>query len=341
MSDPKTARGRFSATDAAFTGFRLMAREPGTVAVWGAIYLAFTLVFAVGTVLMIGPSMSALMAQQHAGAAADPAASLAMMSRLLPFEGVALIAGLLFYALMFTAVNRAVLRPGAGGPGRLALGGDEGRQLLLFVILGVLFFVAYIVLVIVAAIVGVVLGIAVAGGAHAAPGSAPGPVIAVGLVMVLAVLLILGVLATRLSLASPLTFDTDRIDVFGSWRLTRGVFWPLFGAYVMTWLLGVLMYVAALVLFSVIAAATGGGLAAAGVVFRPDMSSLGAYFAPTMLLWIAMVTVVGTVVLVMLLAAPAGAYAQLKALGLITPLAPPGPTPAAPAVASDLPKFGR
>ncbi len=342
MVDPRTAPARFSATDAALTGLRLIAREPGAVAVWGALYLAFTLALSAAMVTTVGPSMAA-MAQQRAGAAPDPAASLALMSTLLPFEGLALVAGLLFYALMFSAVNRAVLRPGVGGPGRLpgrlALGGDEGRQLLLFVILGVMFLVAYVALIFAGVIVGVVLGLAVSGG-HADAAATAGPIVLVVVGVVSAVLSVLAVLATRLSLASPLTFDTGRIDVFGSWGLTRGIFWPLLGAYLLIFVIALALFVAAFVLFTVTAALLGGGLSAAGVALRPDMSSLPAYFAPVMLLWILMVTAVGTVVLVLFLAAPAGAYAQLKAMGRLGPAGPPGPVPA-PGPASDLPRFGR
>ncbi len=336
MMDATGAPRRFSATEAAFTGLRLIRRDPGAVAVWGAVYLAFTFILGAGMVVTVGLYMTALMAQQRAGAAADPAASLALLSRLLPFEGLAMIAGLAFYALLFAAVNRAVLRPGTGGPGRLALGGDEGRQLLLFVILGVIFFVAYIAIVIVAVIIGVVAGVALAGSHAAAGAGAPAAMVAVVVLASLAVLGGLAFLVTRLSLASPLTFDTGRIDVFGSWRLTRGIFWPLFGAYLLAFLLMVILYVVALILFSIVAIAVGGGLGAAGVAFRPDMSSLGAYFGPMMILWLLMAVAVGTVALTMMLAVPAGAYAQLKAMGR-SPLAPGAP-PVAPV--SDLPRFG-
>ena len=351
MVDPRQASpgaaGRFSATEAAFTGFRLVVRQPGVVAVWGLLYLGFTLFTGAGMVLTVGPSMTAVMAQQRAGVTPDPAAAVAMMNGLLPFEGLVLLASLAFNALLVAAVNRAVLRPGQGGPGRLALGGDEGRQLLVFIILAALLFAAYVVLLIGGVVVGVVAALALAGvhaggGAQAVAGAA-GPVVAVMIVVGFAVMAALLFLLTRLSLASPLTFDTGRVDVFGSWRLTRGVFWPLLGAYLLTWLLLMILYIAAFALFAAVVMVAGGGLAAAGVMFRPDMSSLAGYFAPAMLLWILFATAVGTVAVAAILAVPAGAYAQLKALGLIPPPTPPGtataPTP--PAAATDLPRFGR
>lgn len=53
------------------------------------------------------------------------------------------------------------------------------------------------------------------------------------LVSALGVFVFLIWLAVRLSLASPLTFDTRRVRVFGSFALTRGRFWSLLGAYLL------------------------------------------------------------------------------------------------------------
>lgn len=338
MTDARTTAGRFSASDAALTGLRLLAREPATAAVWAALYLLFCLVGAGGLALAVGPAMQTLAAHQRTGTPLDPAANLALMSRILPVEGLFLLAFLAFFALLSAAVNRSVLRPGAGRIGRLGLGGNEGRQVLLFLILGVLFFLLYVVLVVVAAIFGALVGIAAGGGR--VPAAAPGPMFAVFVLAGLAVLLVLAFVATRFSLAAPLTFDRGEVDAFGSWRLTRGVFWPLFGAYVLAWLIAALISLAAVVLFVAVVTVAGGGVSAAGAIFRPDMSSVGAYFSPVMLLWLLVSAVVGTVGLVMMLAAPAGAYVQLKALGRLPTSPPPGVTPA-PSPPSDLPRFGR
>ena len=163
---------RFSASEAAFTGFRLLAREPATWAVWAGVFVVISLVFGAGIVATIGPTLAEMM--QSAGQpSVDPTASLRVLSRILPFEGVLIVVSLGLYAVMFAAVNRAILRPGAGGPGHFALGGDELRQLLVLVILSVVLLAVYIVALIAGFIVG--LGVAFAAGAAGGSASSAGP----------------------------------------------------------------------------------------------------------------------------------------------------------------------
>lgn len=333
VGDGRDAGGRpaaFSGSEAAFTGLRLLTREPRTWLVWGALYLAFSLGLGVLMVVTAGPALMQIMALQ--GTRPDPAASLALMGRLAPAYSLTMAASLVFYAVAFAAVNRAVLRPAPGGLAHLALGGDELRQLIVLVLLGLVLLGVYIAAVVVGVVVGVVLALAAAA-SHVGGSATTG-----GLAALLIVILVLGVLGavlfvmTRLSLASPLALDTGRIDLGASWRMTRGRFWAVFGTYVLAWLVSVVILIGVGVVFAVVAVTTGGGLKAAGVLFRPDMSSLQTYFGPLQVAWMVVNAVMAPVLFALALGAPAGVYAQLR--GSLPATAVP-PTPA-----SDLPRFG-
>ena len=322
---------RFSSSEAAFTGLRLLTREPRTWLIWAALCLAFSLMVGVLLVTTAGPAMMQMMAMQQTRPV-DPTASLALMGRLAPFYGLTMVVSLVFYAVAFAAVNRAVLRPAPSGFAHLALGGDELRQFIVLILLGLVLLGVYIAALIVGAVVGIALVFA-ATAAHVS-GVAAG-----GLGALLFVAVAFGVLGTllfvmtRLSMTSPLALDTGRIDLGASWRMTRGRFWALFGAYLLAWLVSVVILIGVGVVFAVLAVTMGGGLKTAGFMFRPDMSSLQAYFGPLQLGWMIANAALAPVLFALSLGAPAGAYAQLRATS---------PTAAVPTTPpSDLPRFGR
>ena len=323
------ATARFSPSEAAFTGLRLLTREPRTWLIWGALVLAFSLVVGGLTVVLAGPALMELMTASRA-TPQDPTVALALMGRLGPMYGVVMLCSLLFYAVAFAAVNRAVLRPSPAGFAHLAVGGDELRQLIVLVLLSLVFLGVYIASVIVGAIVGVVLGVILAV-AHV------GGTALMVLAFLLVGLLVFGTIVfvmTRLSLASPIALDTGRIDLGASWRLTRGRFWPLLGAYVLAWLVTLVLFIAMAVVFVIAALATGGGLTAASALLRPDMSTLQTYFVPLQILWMVVNAAMAPVFFALGLGAPAGAYALLR--GTASPVVA-GPS----AAISDLPRFGR
>lgn len=320
MDDPTGARPlaaatRFSPTEAAFTGFRVLQREPLTGVIWAGMLLVMGVVFGALSVLLAGPAMVELM-QLSAETEPDPAATAAVMARMAPFYLIIFPLSLLFYAVAIAAVTRAVLRPDEPrGFGRLKLGGDELRQLGVILLFSLVVFGAYIALAIVAVIVVVAGGLALGVSATAgAAGPAAGGVVLLTMVLGLGALAAMTFLVVRLSLACPLSFDTGKVDLFGSWRLTKGRFWPLLGAYLLCFLLVFLLTLTAFIVTAVLGVFVGGGLSAAGAVFRPDMSSLSAYFTPVILLWVVVSSAVNAVALALVVGAPAGAYAQLRAL---------------------------
>ena len=118
----------FSATDAAFEGFRLVRRRPATVLWWAGVYLIFfTLFFTLGGSTLAG-IMSAVQGLETGG---EPSVaelqSLGVAYLNLFSLGVPL--GLAFGAVLNAAVARAVLRPQAHRFGYLRVGKDEVRVL--------------------------------------------------------------------------------------------------------------------------------------------------------------------------------------------------------------------
>ena len=211
----------FSASEAAFEGFRIVRRRPLAVLAWALAYIAF---FGVGF-LIVGKPVIAMMQQVEVleGVAQPTMAQVAPM-----LQGYGLILGVIWplsmvlSAMLSTAIARSVLQPKNSRFGYLRLGKDElrvlGATIVLFVLLGVYYFVA--------AMVCVMLGVA----AHLTGQGW------LWIFVVLAVFAALGGLiwlAVRLSLLVPLTLAENRFSLFGSFALTKGRFWPLLGMAVL------------------------------------------------------------------------------------------------------------
>lgn len=230
----------FSASDAAFEGFRLVRRKPVALIAWALLYAVLSLasVFAlsntIGAMVEWGERAEAL-----EGADPTQAEVMAMfqgfgevmlnIAWLLP---VSLIVG----AMLMAAVARAVLNPRAGGFGYLRLGMDEVRVFVVSLVLCILLFCAWLV---VGLLVGVLAGIAGATGA-----SWMWLVVVLGGLAGVAVIVWL---AVRLSLAVPITVAENRFAIFDSFALTKGRFWPLLGmaliAFVMVLVISLLSMV--------------------------------------------------------------------------------------------------
>ncbi len=306
----------FSATDAAFTGFRIVRERPLAAAVWASLQVVMGLFIGALMVQTAGPALMAI--RDNGLAPKDPAVTLGILRQLLPMYSGLLVYSLIFYPILYAAMSRVVLRPADDRFGYLRLGRDELRQLGLMLLILVLAFIFYVLSLLVLLIV-VVIGVVAGGGAHAgAPPSAAA--ILVSLLGVAGFLCGWIYLAVRLSLASPLTFATGRVDLFGSWALTRRHFWPMFGAYLLAFTLACVVYLLGYAVILAIVAVTGGGAAGLQDMAHPDLGSMRAFLTPVRLLQTVLSSALAALILPVLLTPAAAIYQSLAAHA-------PGPQP--------------
>jgi hypothetical protein len=242
-----------SVTDAAFTGFRVIRRNPGVLIAWALFHLITMAAFAWLIFAKFGDFAGHVQVQASASSSGfmmSPKA-LELMRPLLPLYAIILPISLLIGAMLVSAANRSVLRPRESGLGYLRLGMDEIRQLILviaFVVLGLIFEVA----------LGAV-SIGVAAGAKALLAKAPSAPHYIPFVLGVAVfLIVLITVEVRLSLASAQTFATRKINLFGSWRLTAGQFWPMLATYVLMVVVLIVVAIVVAILVAALAMLAGG-----------------------------------------------------------------------------------
>lgn len=293
----------FSAADAAFTGFRVVWERPWAVLIWAVAQFAASLAINLFIAVSAGQAF-AQMAQFGLQPPADQQKVMTLFREIAPTYVVVLIAVLVLAAVFFAAMNRAVMRPAESRFGYLRLAADELRQLGLFVILLLLAFGFYLAVLIVAAFVVGVLGALLGAGAQVGAGV----MLAILLPVLACVFIFLGV---RLSLASPLTFASGRINVFGSWAMTRRRFWPLFGTYLIAFALSLVVSALTLAIAVLAVAILGGGVQALGPAFQSDVSSVAAILTPSRLVYLAISAIGAALTAPITMCPPAAIYQSL------------------------------
>jgi hypothetical protein len=283
----------FSAVDSAFSGFSLITKRPMLILAWSGLYLLAGAVLAGLAFLLAGPS---LMSLGSMGDDPDPAAVVAAFSGLGALLLLLFPALIIMSAVFLAAVYRSIIRPEEKKFAYVALGGDEWR----LVLLGLAYFALYIL--VVAIFAGVIFGASLVVGETMK-----------GLMIFLAILggivgfIFLGV---RLSLSGVQTFAEKRLNLFGSWRLTSGRFWPLLGM----WVLAVIVAIGVSLLVAVVSyipLLIGGGLGAVAQTASPDFETMTVGVIIGMIFYLA-IQLVGSVVQSVLMYAPAAsAYRQL------------------------------
>jgi hypothetical protein len=270
----------FSATDVAFTGLRFVRTHPRTLAVWAGVQIVISLVTGALAVLLLGRWIGAMRALNQPGHPEDWAQAGAVFTHVMPFYMLMIPFGVVFYAVLYATMARAVLEPGEEGVGYIRFGMDEVRQ-------GLLLLLWWVVIIAAEIVIGMVVAIPT-GVTYLLARNYTVLALVVSCVLVFLVGLYL---AVRLSLSSALTFDTRRINLFGSWALTRGRFWPMLGAYLLVLGLALLGCILAAIVIAVISAIFG-GFGALALVFQPNVDSMSAFFLPARLA----ATVVGAVI---------------------------------------------
>lgn len=225
----------FSATDAAFEGFRVVRRKPTVLIWWTLAYLVFiglVIMLAMGSLIDLAGAAEAL----RGVTSPRPEDMAPVTSAMNGIMAVAGPMGLLFGAVLNTAVARAVLEPERSAFGYLRLGVDELRVLAVTVALALLAMAAIVT-------AGILLGV-LGGVAVSALGAMGG--IVTGLA-VLALLVAAAWVAARFSLAVPITLAERKIAVFDSWRVTRGRALPIVGMAILSFMMTIVVSI----LFSV------------------------------------------------------------------------------------------
>jgi len=224
-----------AATDAAFEGFRLVRREPRVLLAWTLLYLLVTVSQLVAMVLNRSEIAEGLRTLE--GVSARGPQSQAEMELILEAYGqmtcysfwilpLSIVVG----SVLSAGVARGVLFPEERKFGYLRLGMDEVR--------------VFVVALAIALLSGVVVGLAfTAISVLAAIAATVAPIMWLGVgAGVLATIALVIWLAVRWSLAVPITLTEKKIDVFASFRATRGHFWPLLGMAVIAIAMGIVIW---------------------------------------------------------------------------------------------------
>jgi hypothetical protein len=288
----------FSIQDAAFAGFRVVRGHPAALGVWAAFGLVVSLVTNTVAVALIGPQLQALV-QALSQSPPDGAALLSLSSQMAPGYLLIMPISLVFNAVLTAGMMRAVLHPIDSRFGYLRLGSDELRQLGLGLLSVLVFLGVYF---------GLIVVVAVVAGLASVANKAVGILVAV--LGVISAVVALTVLAVRLSLAPALTFDSRRINLFGSWALTRGRFWPVLGTYVLAIVLvAMISFLTTLVFLALGAILNGGDLATA--LPQANMGSLKAFFTPIQIARLALDACAAALIWPVMLTPPAAIFQRL------------------------------
>ena len=294
----------FSPSEMAFTGFRVVREHPKALIGWAAVQFVLSLSTMTTLTVMAGPALAHL--PDNADLLnPDPKLILPLIRQLLPAYLVALAIMLAIYPVLYGAMNRAVLRPQDDRFGYLRLGRDELRQLGLMLAMLGLGLAGYLAAVILGAIVIAALR-GVVGAADPTGGDLSAAVL-FGLILA-------GVIyvSARLSLASALTFATRRIDLFGSWALTRGLTLPIFGVFCLAAATSIVVAVLGMVIVAALMSLVIGGVQGLPAVLGPDTVSLTALLSPRELIYYALTAVLNALIMPLLMTPPAAIYQALS-----------------------------
>ena len=207
----------FSATDAAFEGFRVVRRHPMALIFWALFYA----VMMIAALALVGSSIIGLMSAAEgleSSGTTSPEAFMPILASYMVVLAVVVPVSLVASAMIYAAVARAVLHPSESAFGFLRLGMDEVRVLVVSIVLAIVFMVLSVV---VFGVIGVVAGLTAAA-------DIPALWLLVVLLGLAGVALFIW-LAVRLSFAVPITMAERRISIFDSFAVTKGRFWPLLG----------------------------------------------------------------------------------------------------------------
>ncbi|NQE62551.1 hypothetical protein [Caulobacter sp. RHG1] len=288
---------KFSASDAAFSGFRLVRENLKTVAIWAGVMTVVSILTNVAAIQFFGPQLEAFLGYMQDNNNPDPDEFFRLASALSPLTLWMLPISLIQNGVTFAALNRLVLRHDDSRMAYLRLGKDELRQaavwlLTALVLMGALF-----------------LGSAVTGFLGAMGGATGAFLALAGLLGSFCAVIWL---AIRLSFAPAVTFDTGKITLFKSMPQTKGLFWPLLGAYFLAAVMSIIVVLLIWTIVSAVGLIASGDFAATGKMMRADTSSLAAYFTPAGVVQALFSGVIQVLTTLIVFAPPPSIYKELK-----------------------------
>lgn len=288
---------KFSASDAAFSGFRLVRENLKTVAIWAAVMTVVSILTNVAAIQFFGPQLEAFLGYMQDNNNPDPEEFLRLASALSPLTLWMLPLSLVQNGVVFAALNRLVLRHDDSRFAYLRLGAAEARQaavwlLTALVLMGTLF-----------------LGSLVTGFLGAMSGSTGAFLALLGLIGSFGAVIWL---AVRLSFAPAVTFDAGKVTLFKSMPRTKGLFWPLLGAYFLAGVMSIIVVLLIWTIVSAIGLIASGDFAATGRMMRADTSSLQAYFTPAGVVQALFAGVIQVLTTLIVFAPPPSIYKELN-----------------------------
>lgn len=239
---------RFSIGTAIGEAFGLVKRRPLSVFVWGVLMVAPS----IASMALILPMMGEMFAGIAAGASDPDEIHQAMMADAMQMQGVSGLLNLAQLALtviVYTAVMRAVVRPGETSFFSLRVGMDELRVAVVGVAIIVGFYLAALILI----LLGVGIGFAAWG-----LGEPLNWLIIAVLCIGLFVAIWLG--AARVSLIAPASVQSRSFAFEEGWKLGRGRTGALFGMMLLILLIIIVIEAAVFGVGAAVFAATAGGL---------------------------------------------------------------------------------
>ena len=291
----------FSATEAAFEGFRVVRRNPMALIFWALFYA----VFMVAIFAMMGPNLISFVTATEQLEQSGTTPTMEDFTPIFQMMGllfaVLLPLSLIASAMIYAAVARSVLRPGESAFGYLRLGMDEVRVLVVSL---VLFIVFMVLMTVASAIIGAVIGMTIAAEMPA--------------LWLLVVLLILAAIcaciwvAVRLSLAIPITMAERRIAIFDSFSFTKGRFWPLLGMALLAWVMSIVVGLLGSLVAMPLQFATGGGMMALEGLEDESLQVILQSAWPAIAAWIVINAVMSALQVAVVYAPFSAAYRDIK-----------------------------
>ena len=302
--------------EAAFEGFRVVARNPLAVLMWGLALFVLAVLPFLGAFSLLASSFGDLLRQAAEDAEPSFEEAMRLQFQMMALNPLLMIPSLISRVVLTCAIFRAVLRPEDNRFFYLRLSVTELLVGAVFLALMMVFFALFFA--------AILLGVGVTLTTWAVSEAA-----GVGVAIILVVGLLGGViwLALRLSMAMPMTFAERRFRFFESWELTRGHVLSLLLLGLLTvvivWLLEmvlVMLFFAAVLPFAAGGAFNEGAITA---FFSRPMGEWMADLAPWLLIGGLVFSVIGAVFYTVITAPWAAAYRALA-----TPAADAAQSPA-------------